>query len=136
MPFVARNPNKFVGVSVGNGQCVMFVQAAAMTGHTSSWRCGDIVKNSQLAEGTAIATFDADRKYANDSHGRSHAAIYLAQDADGITVLDQWVDVIRNPDGTKTQNVHAVSKRIIKFKDAKKIANDGRSYFVIKSIHE
>ncbi len=136
MPFVARNPKNYIGVSVGNGQCVMFVQAAAMTGHTSSWRCGDIVKKSQLAEGTAIATFDADGKYANDTHGRSHAAIYLSQDADGISVLDQWVEVTKNPDGTTTRNVHPVTKRVIKFQDAKKIANDGRSYFVIRSPNE
>jgi hypothetical protein len=57
----------------------------------------------------------------------------LKQDTEGITVLDQWVEVIRNPDGTRTQNVHPVTTRVIKFKDAKKIANDGCSYYVIRS---
>lgn len=136
MPFVAKNPNSYVGISVGSGQCVAFVQAAAIAGHTSGWRAGDIVKGRNLIAGTAIATFDVDGKYCNDQHGKSHAAIYLEQSSDGIVVLDQWIETIKNPDGTKTRNVHPVSKRTLKFRDAKKMVNDGRSYCVILAPNE
>ena len=44
-----------------------------------------------LRPGTAIATFDPDGRYGNHTDGRSHAAIYLGQDATGIRVIDQWV---------------------------------------------
>jgi hypothetical protein len=85
MPFVARNPKHYVGKSVGSGQCVAFVQAAAMTGHTSGWRRGDLVKGALLTEGTAIATFDDKGRYINDQHGKSHAAIYVRQTSEGIS---------------------------------------------------
>lgn len=41
-----------------------------------------------MVPGTAIATFDPSGKYGNHTDGRSHAAIYLGQDATGIQVLD------------------------------------------------
>ncbi len=80
-----------LGRSVGSGQCVALVQAAnPALGHTSGWSPGAAVQgNLSLKPGTPIATFTGDR-YANATDGSSHAAIYLGQDARGMTVLDQW----------------------------------------------
>lgn len=41
-----------------------------------------------LTKGTAIATF-VNGKYPNKPTG-NHAALYVSQDASGITVVDQW----------------------------------------------
>jgi hypothetical protein len=81
------------GRSVGSGQCVALVQAAAPEiGSTRGWSHGALVRgNLSLQPGTPIATFDASGRYANARDGSSHAAIYLGQDATGIQVLDQWV---------------------------------------------
>lgn len=57
--------------------------------HTAAWQRGALVKgNVNMVPGTAIATFDPSGKYGNHTDGRSHAAIYLGQDATGIQVLD------------------------------------------------
>jgi hypothetical protein len=71
---------------------VAYTQKAANMPRTVAWKRGELVKgNMTIAPGTAIATFDADGRYGNHTDGRSHAAIYLGQDASGIQVLDQWV---------------------------------------------
>ncbi len=136
MPFVARNPRSYVKTSVGTGQCVAFVQAAAMTGHTSGWRRGTKVKGTVLLEGTAIATFDESGCYINDTSGKSHAAIYLRQSSDGIFVLDQWITVTAQPDGTKLRSPHSVAERMIPFRVSKKYNANGDNYFVIIDIGE
>lgn len=41
-----------------------------------------------LTKGTAIATF-VNGKYPNKPTG-NHAALYVSQDASGVTVVDQW----------------------------------------------
>jgi hypothetical protein len=88
MPFVAPNPDKFSGTSVGNGQCVAFARAAAALAPTSTWKKGVAVRGANINPGTAIATFSDDGVYENNTSGRSHAAIYLGQDATGIRVMD------------------------------------------------
>ena len=82
----------FLGRAVGTGQCVALVQAAnPAIGHTSGWSGGAAVQgNTSLKPGTAIATFNADDRYANALDGSSHAAIYLGQDQHGMLVMDQW----------------------------------------------
>lgn len=44
--------------------------------------------NPHIARASAIATFEADGTYTNESG--THAAIYLHQDDRGICVYDQW----------------------------------------------
>ena len=98
MAYVAAHPLAFENTSVGSGQCVPLVQQATGAPLTRAWRPGPPVKGStDLAPGTAIATFDVDGRYSNHVNHTSHDAIYLGQDAQGIQVLDQWV----RPDHTK-----------------------------------
>lgn len=128
MPYVAVNPQRLIGKSVGNRQCVAFARAAASIGHTSTWTRGELVRGATLAIGIAIATFDENGKYENDTHGNSHAAIYLGQDAVGIVVLDQWVTRTGEGDA-KIQPVH---RRTLAFANRAKPVNDGRAYYVIE----
>lgn len=117
---------KFLGKIVGTGQCVAFVQAACEAPQTVLWKRGAHVKGIALLPGTAIATFDPpsaehpNGKYGNYVDGRSHAALYLSQDATGIRVLDQWGG----------QPVH---ERVIRFKAGTEgtPANDGNAFYVI-----
>lgn len=132
MAYVASNSEKFTDTSVGSGQCVAFARAAATLGHTSTWKRGALVRGAVIAKGTAITTFDKDGKYENDTHGRSHAAIYLGQDATGIQVLDQWVEHTHMPDGSIKQRVQPVHKRTIRFQKNARPVNDGRNYYVIE----
>jgi hypothetical protein len=93
-------------------------------------RAGD---GATLAVGTAIATFDENGRYANDTHGKSHAAIYLGQTAAGIQVLDQWLHRRKRSDGTVKVETHVVQERTIYFQPRKvKDVDDGRKYYVIK----
>lgn len=60
--------------------------------HTAGWKAGRKVQgDASIPTGTAIATFDPDGKYGNHTDGRSHAAVYVSQSPDGITVWDQWI---------------------------------------------
>ena len=91
---VATGYEQYLGQSVGSGQCVALVQQAdSSVGLTATWTQGaQVVGNTDLAPGTAIATFDGSGRYANATDGSSHAAIYLGQDAAGsIQVQDQWL---------------------------------------------
>jgi hypothetical protein len=89
---------------VGSHQCVALVQHYAKVPHTSKWSEGAKVETSStIVKGTAIATF-VDGKYPNKPHG-NHAALYISQDASGITVMEQWT-------GKKTK----VSSRKLPFK--------------------
>lgn len=132
MSYVARTPEKYLGTSVGNGQCVAFTRAAAALGPTKNWRRGALVRGALLAPGTAIATFNDKGFYENDVSGRSHAAIYLGQDAVGLIVLDQWVQRDGAVDGTVKVTVQPVHRRIIRFRESVKRVNDGRNYYVIE----
>lgn len=82
-----------------------------------------------MAIGTAIATFDEQGRYINDTTGKSHAAIYLGQDPTGIQVLDQWVSRVPGQQERKVQTVH---QRTVKFQSQPKQVNDGRNYYVIE----
>lgn len=90
--FIATSWTQYEGQVVGSGQCVALVQTAdPNVGLTRTWAQGSQVQgNTELKPGTAIATFDANGRYANATDGSSHAAIYLGQDERGIQVLDQW----------------------------------------------
>lgn len=90
--FIAADYARYIGRSVGSGQCVALVQAASPgIGLTRNWVCGAPVQgNTDLRPGTVIATFDSSNRYGNNLDGSSHAAIYLGQNERGIQVMDQW----------------------------------------------
>lgn len=132
MASIAANPKRFLGQSVGNGQCVAFARAAALLPHTSVWSRSEWVPDATLVVGTAIATFDPAGRYINDTNGRSHAAIYIGQTASGIIVLDQWVSTIKGSDGKIEHLVQPVHERTILFRNTTKMVNDGRNYYVIE----
>jgi hypothetical protein len=122
-PYVAERPQAHLGRTVAAGYCVDFVKVAAGVPRTSAWRPGGTVRgNADIVPGTAIATFEPDGTYA--SRTGSHAAIYLAQNDDGIWVYDQW----------RGQPVHM---RLIRFeggtgaKSGSK-SNDGTRFAVIR----
>lgn len=120
MAYVALDPKKLKGTSVGNGHCVAYARQAASMPHTGVWRKGAFVKGTVgIAIGSAIATFDKNNSYANKVDGTSHVAIYLGQSAVGIQVVDQWVG-------------HPVSERTIYFRDAPRAVNDGSNYYVVE----
>jgi hypothetical protein len=76
----------------GNTECVEFVCQATGAPVTDKWRRGAKVSKAtptDIPRGTAIATFDDNRRYPTDRHGK-HAAVYLSHDKTGINVLDQW----------------------------------------------
>ncbi|MGF6838207.1 hypothetical protein QF001_002074 [Paraburkholderia youngii] len=86
------------GHLIGNGQCVTLVHAVVSIPPSSLWKRGDRVQgNFLIAKGTVIATFDSNGRYGNHTNGTSHAAIYLGQTLDGITVIDQWNGHTKQP---------------------------------------
>ena len=123
MAYIAKDPESYKGTVVGTGQCVPFVQKASSAPVTSEWKRGAKVRGaSATKKGTAIATFDANGKYTNSTDGTSHAAIYVAQDAAGLQVWDQWTG----------QSVH---QRTIRFQGGAagvKPVNDGDAFYVIE----
>jgi hypothetical protein len=121
MTYIAADPQTFLGQSVGNGQCVALVRKAANVPATAAWRKGALAKgDNTLQRGTIIATFDPNGLYGNHTDGRSHAAIYLAQNATGLQVIDQWV-------------AHATAPRTIRFRGGVgKAVNDGDQFNVVQ----
>lgn len=120
MAYVAADPHKLKGTSVGNGHCVAYTRLAASMPHTSMWRQGGLVQgDGAIPVGCAIATFDQNKRYANKVDGTSHVAIYLGQTVIGIQVIDQWVG-------------QAVHERTIYFRNAPRKVNDGRNYYVVE----
>jgi hypothetical protein len=122
MIWVAEHPERYAGTVVGNGHCVAFIRTAASAPHTSLWRRGDRVRlmaPGDLPKGLVIATFDPDGRYGNHTDGRSHAAVLLARQDDGLLVLDQWVG-------------HPVAQRLIRWRaGAGNAVNDGDAYAVV-----
>lgn len=82
---------QYAGRYIGrNQECVALVQELSQgVGHTSTWVPAGGVQGNDIPVGTPIATFNCNGAYCNQS-GRSHAAIYLGQNSQGIQVLDQW----------------------------------------------
>jgi hypothetical protein len=126
MSYVAPDVNAYMGQSVPNGQCVAYVKAAAGCPSTDQWASGKPARNNKdMSMGTAIATFQ-DGKYNNYTDGRSHAAIFLSQDDNGLVVHDQW----KKRDGT----FQVVHERTIAFRGGVgKPRNDGDAYSVIEN---
>jgi hypothetical protein len=100
------------------GQCVSYVTTVCPTlsVRTADWVRGAPVKgNMAIAEGTAIATFDAQGRY------KGHAAIYVSQDKGSMLVFDQWITGAAKPVG---------SRQIGWYSD--KLSNHGAGYYVIE----
>jgi hypothetical protein len=120
MSWIADNPDEFAGSVVDNGQCVRYVQICAGVPHTSRWQPGAPVRGNGIEPGTAIATFDRDGSYGNHTDGRSHAAIFIAEVADGLLVWDQWTG-------------HPVAQRVIRFRGGSgRRVNDGDQFQIIE----
>lgn len=117
--FVADDPHRFIGQTIGNGHCVPLVQQIAGVPHTSHWRRGVKVRGSEVPFGTVIATFDLTDRYANATDGSSHVAVLLKQLPEGLRVFDQWLG----------QPAHS---RTVRFRGGEgKPANDGDAYHVV-----
>jgi hypothetical protein len=123
MSFLAKHPERYLDQAVDGGQCVAFVRKVAGAPHTSYWRPGVPVAMTDIATGTAIATFDRSGRYGNHTDGRSHAAIYVQTHGAGIRVWDQW----------KGQPVH---QRVIRWKDGVPPACDDASQFYVIETEE
>jgi hypothetical protein len=120
MSWIAQRPSSFIGQTVGNGQCVAYVQQASGAPQTSLWRRGELVKGGNVPQGTAIATFDPTGDYGNHVDGRSHAAIFHERLPEGLLVWDQWFN-------------HPVEPRVIRFHNGDGApANDGAEFYVIE----
>jgi hypothetical protein len=119
MAWIAADPWRFQGMTVGDGQCVAYVRAVCGAPHTSTWRAG-AVPTIATPTGTAIATFNPDGRYGNHTDGRSHTAVLLSVRPEGLHVMDQWV-------GRK------VATRVIRSKRGQGLAcDDGDQYRVIE----
>jgi len=100
------------------GQCVSYVVTVCpdIPVNTGRWTKGTPVKDDNtIAEGTAIATFDAQGNYLG------HAAIYVKQDAVGIHVYDQWI----------TGTGKAIGPRVIRWKGIG-VSNNGEGFHVVE----
>src|SRR5687768_3275789 len=90
MAYIYENVDDLEGTDkVGSKQCVALIQHYASVPHTSLWKEGKTVLGDfTITKGTAIATF-VDGKYQSLTTG-NHAGYYVSQDANGITIMDQW----------------------------------------------
>lgn len=91
--WVTATPNggNDIGKKVGDldglyvGECVSLVKRQTGIGRTATWVKGPKVQGNQsLPAGTAIATFDAKGNF------RGHAGFYHSQDANVLTIVDQF----------------------------------------------
>ena len=108
----------------GNTECVEFVRQSTGAPGTTTSKIGAKIADAKpgaVLRGTAIATFDSNKRYPVDDKGK-HAAIYLEHNATRILVLDQW-----NDQGE-------VKQRPIAFNRPKGTSrsNDGDTFYVIE----
>lgn len=118
---IAKYAGRSLGLGKLKGECATGVQSALWLngikiGGTRNWKPGRKVKGNDVSPGTAIASF-RDGVYQND-----HAAIFVKQDADGITVYDQY---------NKPPKPWGV--RVLKFGTKRKndYSNDGEFFYTI-----
>jgi hypothetical protein len=100
------------------GQCVSFVTTVCPTipVNTTQWKQGALVKgDASIADGTAVATFDASGRYVG------HAAIYVKQDVIGMLVYDQWITGAGKP----------VGPRMIRW-NGTGVSNRGDGFYVVE----
>ena len=99
------------------GQCVSYVKKVCPSlPATANWKKGVPVKGAKnIMAGTVIATFNAANKY------EGHAAIYVSQNNDGISVYDQY----RTPPTPKP-----VGPRLLRW-GAQGNSNNGDRFYVV-----
>lgn len=102
------------------GQCVSYVKKVCPDlPATGKWKKGVTVKDDlTIQEGTVIATFNSSGTY------NGHAAIYVSQNKDGITVYDQWVS---------PPNPKPVGQRVLGW-NADGNSNNGNNFFVVEPL--
>ena len=120
--WIAANPRLHEGKVLNTGHCMRHVQLVADVPHSSKLRRGQrVVDMPDPPRGLVIATFDEAGRYANKTDGSSHIAILLAQQPDGLMVMDQWVG-------------HPVSMRLIRRNNGQGSAvNDADRFYVAES---
>jgi hypothetical protein len=124
MSYIAPRPESYVDQVVGNGQCVAYVKEASRAPASSLWRAGTkVIDTTDLARGTAIATFDDNGLYPNHPSG-NHAAILERQEGSSIVVWDQWTG----------QPVH--QRTIRDMPDSSNWSNDSSRFSVIEGSKE
>jgi len=106
--FICHRTDQYLGKVIGDGHCVSLIKQCTAIPHTTYWRPGNKVINSDIIPGTVIATFKNGRYPSKSGY---HAAIYLSQTNQGIWVLDQWQG-------------KAVHKRLIRFRNNKHPASN------------
>ena len=121
MAYVSTNYQRYVGKEIGTGHCVPFVQETCGAPHTKEWKRGAWARETITQIGTAIATFDPDGTYGNHTDGRSHAAILLNVQNDGLLVMDCWQGQL-------------IQERLIRFRGGRQgnAVNDGDMFYVIE----
>jgi RHS repeat-associated protein len=89
--------SKAAGPYGESSQCVSLTKYFSGAPCTDCWRKGaPVLGNSNLAPGTAIATFDDTGRYPKDDpqhperHTPRNSAIYVGQSGTDIWVIDQW----------------------------------------------
>lgn len=90
-PFIAKDPEKYMGTCVGSGQCVDFVKADTdVPRQTKDWAPGAAV-DKNTPPGAAIATFGPNGTYQNIP-GQSHAAelVSVGPDEKSAVIRDQF----------------------------------------------
>jgi hypothetical protein len=88
MPYIAANPEHYIGKNVGARDSVSLVQYLTGAPSTATWRPGMRVATAHvgaIAKGTVIASMP----HGGFPHD-GHAAIFLGADVHGIHVIDQW----------------------------------------------
>jgi hypothetical protein len=125
MPFVADNPEAFIGKTLGDGHCVALIRAATDAPETARWRRGAKVagNGASVEPGTVIATFDsASGRYTSRTDGTAHAALYEHEAEAGIVVIDQWIS-------------RPTQARTIMFRGGSgKPINDADAYYVVEAV--
>lgn len=118
---IAKYTGRLLGRGRLKGECATGVQSAlwlngVKIGRTRHWKPGRQVRGNDISPGTAIASF------RNGAYENDHAAIFVKQDAKGITVYDQY-NHPRKPWGM----------RILYFKTkrANDYSNDGDYFYTI-----
>jgi len=118
---IAKYAGRMLGRGRLKGECATGVQSAlwlngVKIGRTRNWKPGRQVRGNDISPGTAIASF-RDGVYKND-----HAAIFVKQDAKGITVYNQF-----------NHPAKAWGKRVLHFKTkrANDYSNDGDYFHTI-----
>ncbi|CAL6051731.1 BPSL0067_family protein [Hexamita inflata] len=115
----AATNNEWYGTE--SHECVALVKPWIPGKTTKKWSRSDQVKGNYVSEGTCIASFQysSSKRFFYDGAIGGHAAVFVSQNSQGITVYDQW----------RTQPCH---KRVIRFQGDGSKQNDGNEFYVIE----